>query len=434
VINRPANFSRDGPRGPGEDRAPRGELLWEAAERSEQDDREFIRRALERGTPEKEVEAGLLRESEFRRLNPDRNFLAYVRGLIDEESGGGHGLAALEPSAKMLASASADAADLEQTAMNSPASISEALARQYIQENFSASDWLAVVIRNRETGETIQRITTAEKIASREFQSWLRHQNAHGSDIYLSLNTFRERAHGRTKGDLKEIRHVYLDLDADGRRKLAAIRNDATVPPPNYVLNTSPEKYQVIWKMAGIEPKAAESLLRALAQRFGADAAATDSTRVFRLPGFNNKKYEPNFLITFRAEAPPDHVYGRSDFQLESSSPNLAPVAAGSRLAGQAAARPGGSQSERDWSYALRRLKRGDDPENIIRRMAAFRSQDRYDAGSPRHLVAKSKTNPRYYAEHTVRRAMNHLGMAASESHEVPPRPRSISPEVGPSR
>ncbi len=432
-MNPPADFPHDGRRQLGENRASAAELSSEARRRGEQDGREFVRRAPEAGAPEKEVETSLSRESEFQRLNPDRNLLAPVRRLSDEESDGGRGLAEPEPSTMARTSPSAEGADLERTAMSSPASISDAPARRYIQENFSASDWLAVVIRNRETGETIQRITTAERIASHEFQSWLRHKNAHGSDIYLSLNTFREQARGRTKGDLKEIRHVYLDLDADGRRKLAAIRNDDAVPPPNYVLSTSPEKYQVVWKMADIEPKDAESLLRALAQRFGGDPAATDSTRVFRLPGFNNKKYEPNFLVTVRAEAPSNHVYGRSDFQLE-SSPNLAPVAARSRLAGHPALAPGGSQSERDWSYALRRLKRGDDPEKIIRRIAAFRSQDRYDAGAPRNLIATGKANPRYYAEHTVRRAMSRLGMAVSESHEAPLRPGSIPPEVEPSR
>ncbi len=53
-------------------------------------------------------------------------------------------------------------------------------------------------------------------------------------------------ARGRTKEDSKEIRHLYLDLDKDATRKLEAIRHDNTVPLPNYVLNTSPGKFQVI--------------------------------------------------------------------------------------------------------------------------------------------------------------------------------------------
>src|SRR5207245_190840 len=43
---------------------------------------------------------------------------------------------------------------------------SETIARRYIQENFEATDWLELVVRNRETGETVQRIATAQQIAS----------------------------------------------------------------------------------------------------------------------------------------------------------------------------------------------------------------------------------------------------------------------------
>ena len=194
---------------------------------------------------------------------------------------------------------------------------SEAMARRYIQGNFEASDWLAVVVRNRETGQTVQRITTARQIVSPEFQSWLRHKNAHGSDIYLSLNTLKEHSHGRTKADVKEIRHLYLDLDEDGPQKLAAIYQNPAVPHPNYVFQTSPDKFQVIWRVDGLRQSEAEELLRGLAQRFGGDPAATDSTRVFRLPGFNNKKYKENFLVELAAGTLPEPVYQRSDFRIE---------------------------------------------------------------------------------------------------------------------
>ena len=153
-------------------------------------------------------------------------------------------------------------------------SASEAAARQYMSENFQPSDWLAVVVRNAKTGETIQRISTAEKISSPEFLAWLRHKNADGFDIYLSLNTFQNHARGRTKADVRDIRHLYLDLDEGAPEKLVAIHQDTIVPSPNYVLNTSPDKYQVIWKVEGMSHDDAEALLRALAQRFGGDPAA----------------------------------------------------------------------------------------------------------------------------------------------------------------
>jgi len=37
------------------------------------------------------------------------------------------------------------------------------------------------------------------------------------------------------------------------------------------------------------------------------------------------------------------------------------------------------SQSERDWMYAKRALARGDDPEEVIHRIADFRSTEKSD-------------------------------------------------------
>jgi hypothetical protein len=86
------------------------------------------------------------------------------------------------------------------------------------------------------------------------------------------------------------IRHVYLDLDRKGDEALQAIRDSTDVPPPNLVLDTSSGKHQVVWKVSGFSRDEAESLLHSLANKFGGGLAATDSTRVLRLPGFANHK------------------------------------------------------------------------------------------------------------------------------------------------
>jgi hypothetical protein len=54
------------------------------------------------------------------------------------------------------------------------------------------------------------------------------------------------------------------------------------------------------------------------------------------------------------------------------------------------------SQSEHDWAYAKRALARGDNPEEIIRRIADYRADDKHD--------------PEYYARHTVAKAQAALG------------------------
>jgi len=266
-------------------------------------------------------------------------------------------------------------------------------ASEYISDNFQPSDRIAVLVLNRNLGETTQRITTAQKAASPEFQAWLRYKNANGADIYVGMNPRKQDASTRTKDDIETIRHLYLDLDHDGTAGLEAIKNSDLVPQPNYVLNTSPDKFQVIWKVEGIAPGEAEDLQRAMVSEFAGDPAATDSTRVLRLPGFANKKYDQDFYVQARSES--TQTYHIRDFKVPIDSQD-AP-----RLQNEETARnhraPGSTltQSEHDWAYAKRALTRGDDPDLVTRRIADYRSDD--------------KPDPNYYARHTVIKAQAEL-------------------------
>ena len=400
--------------------------------RSERRDRSLVRRASRRGMPVQEIERHLLAVTEFLRLNPEGDPLAYVRGLIEED---GNGLGSLELGTTRAGQPSANSSATHSAASQRQAAQSEAAARRYIQENFEATDWLAVVVRKRATNQTVQRITTAQQIASPEFQSWLRYKNAHGFEIYLSLNTLKEHASGRTKRDVKEIRHLYLDLDRQGQQKLAALYQDPAVPYPNYVLQTSADKYQVVWRVEGLQQNQAEDLLRGLALRFGGDPAATDATRVFRLPGFNNKKYERDFPVKLTARTRPEPVYRGSNFKIE--SPPHEPWSADRTAA--PAQRDGhpqspNTQSERDWAYAIRRLREGMPAENIVREIASYRATDRLDPQDSRKRFALKKPSPRYYAEHTVARAMAHLGMRRVGAEKPADQGDRRSPEVEPER
>ena len=92
---------------------------------------------------------------------------------------------------------------------------------------------VAIVVRNRLTGETTQRLASAEKIAGPEFQAWLRHKNARGADDYISQNTFRPDARTRSKAGVDNIRHVYVDLDTNGEDALAKVGGSSLVPEPS---------------------------------------------------------------------------------------------------------------------------------------------------------------------------------------------------------
>jgi hypothetical protein len=262
-------------------------------------------------------------------------------------------------------------------------------ASEYVRKLFGPEDNAAILVRNRSTGHAVQTIAKAETIASPDFQSWLAGQSASGYDVFLGMNPIKDGAFSRTKGNIKDIRHVYLDLDRKGDQALEAIHSSGEVPPPNFVLDTSPGKHQVVWKVSGFSQDEAEALLHNLANKFGGDLAATDSTRVLRLPGFANHKLSEEFIVQARQES--DAVYTLRDFTIDEDSPEAPRHFGEYQKRERLVSNDHKSQSEHDWAYAKRALARGDDPEVVIQRIADYRSQD--------------KADPIYYARHTVEKA-----------------------------
>ncbi len=221
------------------------------------------------------------------------------------------------------------------------------------------------------------------------------------------MNPIKDGAYSRTKQNIKDIRHIYLDLDRKGDETLEAIRNSVDTPAPNFVLDTSPGKHQVVWKVAGVTQEEAESLLHNLANQFGGDPAATDSTRVLRLPGFANRKLSEEFIVQARQES--DAVYTLRDFTIHEDSPETPRQLGHDQERKRTVPSDHKSQSEHDWAYAKRALARGDDAEEVTRRIADFRAEDKHD--------------PLYYARHTVTKAQMELqrGAAGLQSTERNP-------------
>ncbi len=224
-------------------------------------------------------------------------------------------------------------------------------AAEYIRTTFHSSDRLAVLVRNRSRGETIQRITTSARIVEPAFQEWMHFKNEKEScDIYVGMNTLKPEARTRTKEDIQTIRHLYVDIDHDGPAALAKIQQSNLVPSPNY----------------------------------------TDSTRVLRVPGFLNRKYDTEFWV--HAEKRTDRVYHLHDFRLRTE-----PIESDFRPRNHSQTPDSSeprtlSQSEHDWAYAKRALARGDDPEEVIRRIADYRGSEKHDPESyARRTVTKAK-------------------------------------------
>jgi hypothetical protein len=280
-------------------------------------------------------------------------------------------------------------------------------APEYLRALHEPQDCVAILVRNRTRQRTTQRIASAEAIASEPFQSWLAEQNAAGADIFVGMNPLRASSRCRTKENIREVRHLYLDLDEDAGASLHAIRASGDIPAPNFVLDTSPSRNQVIWRVQNFDLDEGERTLRALASRFGGDPAATDVSRLLRLPGFRNRKYKDPFIVQAFQET--DVVHRSGDFRIQEDSPEsprtIEDATHQRRL--QVGHR---SQSEADWAYAKRALARGDSPEHVIQNIADYRAED--------------KADPLYYARLTVTKAQLALkqGMRdhVAERHAVP--------------
>jgi hypothetical protein len=131
-----------------------------------------------------------------------------------------------------------------------------------------------------------------------------------------------------------------------------------------------------------------------MAIEFNADRAATDVTRVLRIPGFYNHKYDPPFQVT--AQQLSSNPRKIEDFNIP-CLPKLQPISqAAERRQQFNSGNNHTSQSERDWAETLRRLEQGEHPALV----QAWLEGSRPD-----------KNSPAYYAALTVKKALDILEM-----------------------
>ena len=269
---------------------------------------------------------------------------------------------------------------------------------EYIQVLFDPEDRIAIVLIPRTEGaRTQQRIWSAAKAASEKVQRWLRHSNAQGSDIYVSMNPLHRQARQRRKQDVASVQRVYLDLDEDGPRKLGRLLEDGfadNLPVPAYIVNSSEHRYQVIWNVrpGSLSIPDAEKLMRGLASEYGGDPAATDVSRVLRLPGFKHRGRGSWISMSATNAAPADREdWPEVLFRTEDREARKAK--SGSRSLSRS---PGGdsSPSGRDWGESRDRLRAGEDSDALEDEIR-LRRQDKH--------------NPADYARRTVQRAAESL-------------------------
>lgn len=272
-------------------------------------------------------------------------------------------------------------------------------AADYLTELFTPEDHVALTLVQKPTATVVQRTGPAHGFATPRYLRWLRFMNRDHYEIYSTMNTVTPGSHGRRKHNIHEIRHVYLDFDDDGENAVEALLRCNDLPHPNYIVRTSPHKFQVLWRAAGFTLPETERLLRGLARDTGADIAVTDATHVLRLVGFFNHKYAtPHFVTALRFHR---NIFTPAHFPVYPTEPLAVPE--NTRLVAKpAAAGRDPSRSGQDWRDTLSRLRRGADPRTVTAELAAARAD---------------KPNAQYYAQRTVERALALIAQTPSDRY-----------------
>jgi len=256
------------------------------------------------------------------------------------------------------------------------------VATGFLTRLFVRDETIALLIRHGSPARTLQRIAPLERILRPDYLRWLADENSQGANIHVSANPLLPESRTRTKDSVASVRHLYLDLDQEGKVRLASLLTSDRVPIPNAILSTSARKYQVLWRVQGFGCAQQEAALKLLAHGFGGDPACTDCNRVLRMPGFLNWKYVPAYRVS--VDYPTGETWSPRDFRLEDL-----------RYQSRTVARPmirqprsgKDTHSERDWAWVLDQLAHGADAAELTRLLAARRSE---------------KPNPVYYAQRTV--------------------------------
>ena len=225
----------------------------------------------------------------------------------------------------------AEAAPIKTVAAVAPMFLGSLDALGYLRLIFEPNDWIDIklihetekftakngVVRAKtedhfQTLETALEPTTPGQLVQLQDKGW---------HVYVAMNAFTPGVQRRRKKDVAAIRTVYVEFDENGETGLLKIEADVKagiVPDPQFILESSPNKFYVIWRVQGFDIRQQEALNRALQQRYGSDPQSVDAARVLRLPGTRNlkAKYNPTPVVEIVQELVADR-YTPEAFKVE---------------------------------------------------------------------------------------------------------------------
>jgi hypothetical protein len=184
---------------------------------------------------------------------------------------------------------------------------------RFLQNCFQSTGWIALFLKNYQNGTVAQRIGPLSWAISDNVQAWLCDMNARRFNVYCGVNEILPGRRVRTRDAIGAIRHVFLDADRHATAVLTRIAERRDVPPPSYVLASSPGRFHIFWRVNGFDAMQVEGLQRQLARELGTDTAATPISQLTRLAGFYNHKRQPPSLVTV-VYGDVDRVFTPDDF------------------------------------------------------------------------------------------------------------------------
>jgi hypothetical protein len=175
--------------------------------------------------------------------------------------------------------------------------IDRAETLRFLCTGYEPDDWLAVFLKSYATGRVAQRTGPLSVVTTSRFQEWLERENHARVNVYVSVNAIRAHSASRRRSAIAAVRHVFVEADDDGDHVVATITARPDLPPPSYVLHSSPDRVHVLWRVTGFTTRQVEALQKQLAGELGTDRAATPCSQTTRLPGFFNHKYQSPHLV-----------------------------------------------------------------------------------------------------------------------------------------
>jgi len=119
----------------------------------------------------------------------------------------------------------------------------------------------------------------------------------HNQDSYFAVAL--RNGNSGTKEAITQIPTLWIDLDGSSPQKV-----QESPWPPSAVIETSPGKFHCYWKLREPANRSEigriENILKRLTTFFQADPAATDASRILRIPGTFNFKSNPPFPVTVK--------------------------------------------------------------------------------------------------------------------------------------